>query len=152
VPGDVVDVQVVRKRKRYMEGYPVKYHAYSEHRAKPFCSHFGICGGCKWQHLPYPSQLKYKQKQVTDDLTRIGKVEIDLVSPILASESQIHYRNKLEFTFSHNRWLTADEIESGIPVEERKALGFHIPGKFDKVLDIETYSSSLNPRTGSGTS
>jgi len=138
VPGDIVDVQVIRKRKRYMEGYPVRVHVYSENRANPFCSHFGVCGGCKWQHLPYIEQLKYKQKQVTDDLARIGKVEADLINPILASESKTHYRNKLEFTFSNNRWLTTDEIESGNPVEERNALGFHIPGKFDKVLNIDT--------------
>jgi 23S rRNA (uracil1939-C5)-methyltransferase len=97
-----------------------------------------VCGGCKWQHLPYPDQLKSKHRQVVDNLERIGKVEIDAINPILASENLTHYRNKLEFTFSHSRWLTSPEIESGVPVEERRALGFHIPGRFDKVLDIET--------------
>jgi len=138
VPGDVVDVQIIRKRKQYMEGYPVKFHAFSPNREKPFCSHFGVCGGCKWQHLPYPDQLKYKQQQVIDAFKRIGKVEVNLVLPIIASEKQKYYRNKLEFTFSHNRWLTPAEIQSGTSLDEHRALGFHIPGKFDKVLDIDT--------------
>jgi len=138
VPGDIVDVQIIRKRKRYMEGYPVTFHAYSPNRSVPFCQHFGVCGGCKWQHLPYPDQLKSKHRQVVDNLERIGKVEIDAINPILASENLTHYRNKLEFTFSHSRWLTSPEIESGLPVKERRALGFHIPGRFDKVLDIDT--------------
>jgi 23S rRNA (uracil1939-C5)-methyltransferase len=137
IPGDVVDVQIIRKRRKFMEGYPVNFHTYSSNRQEPFCSHFGICGGCKWQHLPYPDQLKFKQQQVTDALTRIGKVEVDAILPIVASESQQYYRNKLEFTFSHSRWLTNAEIQSGELHHERRALGFHIPGKFDKVLDIE---------------
>jgi 23S rRNA (uracil1939-C5)-methyltransferase len=137
IPGDVVDVQIIRKRKKYMEGYPVRFHTYSPNRKEPFCSHFGICGGCKWQHLPYPDQLKFKQQQVADALTRIGKVEVDAILPILASENQQYYRNKLEFTFSHSRWLTHAEIQSVKQHHERRALGFHIPGKFDKVLDIE---------------
>ena len=137
VPGDVVDVQVIRKRKRYMEGYPVKFHTYSENRTEPFCSHFGLCGGCKWQHLPYADQLKSKQQWVADSMERIGKVEVSLISPILGSEKLTGYRNKLEFTFSHSRWLTNQEIQSGHQNIERRALGFHIPGKFDKVLDIE---------------
>ncbi|MBN2813414.1 MAG: 23S rRNA (uracil(1939)-C(5))-methyltransferase RlmD, partial [Bacteroidales bacterium] len=137
VPGDVVDVQVIRKRKRYMEGYPVKYHEYSPDRAEPFCEHFGICGGCKWQHLPYPGQLKLKQRQVSDDLERIGKVDTARVLPIIGAETQQFYRNKLEFTFSANRWLTQSEIQSGQTGIERRGLGFHIPGKFDKVLDIQ---------------
>ncbi len=137
VPGDVVDVQVIRKRKRYMEGYPVKYHEYSPNRSEPFCQHFGICGGCKWQHLPYPDQLKLKQRQVTDDLERIGKVDTARALPIIGAVAQQFYRNKLEFTFSANRWLTQHEIQSGQPGIERRGLGFHIPGKFDKVLDIQ---------------
>jgi 23S rRNA (uracil1939-C5)-methyltransferase len=137
IPGDVVDVQIIRKRKKFMEGYPVKFHDYSPNRKDPFCSHFGVCGGCKWQHLPYPDQLKFKQQQVTDALTRIGKVEVDAILPILASEYQQYYRNKLEFTFSHSRWLTNTEIQSGEQQHERRAIGFHIPGKFDKVLDID---------------
>ncbi len=137
VPGDVVDVQVIRKRKRYMEGYPVRFHSYSENRTEPFCSHFGLCGGCKWQHLPYADQLKSKQQWVADSMERIGKVEVSLISPVLGSEKLTDYRNKLEFTFSHSRWLTNQEIQSGHQNIERRALGFHIPGKFDKVLDIE---------------
>ncbi len=138
VPGDVVDVQVIRKRKRFMEGYPVKFHAYSPEREKPFCVHFGVCGGCKWQHLPYKEQLRFKQQQVVDALERIGKAEVNMIMPIVASDNQKFYRNKLEFTFSHSRWLTSAEIQSGETLIERRALGFHIPGKFDKVLDIVT--------------
>jgi 23S rRNA (uracil1939-C5)-methyltransferase len=137
VPGDIADVQIIRKRKRFMEGYPVKFHTYSANRSEPFCQHFGVCGGCKWQHLPYNEQLRFKQQQVTDMLERIGKVSVDLVLPIKASEKQVFYRNKLEFTFSHSRWLTADEILSEDKHIERRGLGFHIPGRFDKVLDIE---------------
>jgi 23S rRNA (uracil1939-C5)-methyltransferase len=137
VPGDIVDVQVVRKRKRFMEGFPAKFHAYSLNRTEPFCSHFGLCGGCKWQHLPYADQLKSKQKWVADSLERIGKVEGGLINPIIGSEKLTEYRNKLEFTFSHHRWLTTTEIQTGDSLPERRALGFHIPGKFDKVLDID---------------
>jgi 23S rRNA (uracil1939-C5)-methyltransferase len=136
VPGDVVDVQITRKRKRFMEGYPVRFHSYSPDREEPFCEHFGLCGGCKWQHLPYKHQIRFKQQQVIDALERIGKVEVNLIMPILASEKQKFYRNKLEFTFSNNRWLTTPEIQSTESLYERRALGFHIPGKFDKVLDI----------------
>ncbi len=136
VPGDIVDVQVVRKRKRFMEGYPVHFHQYSATRSEPFCAHFGLCGGCKWQHLPYAEQLKFKHQQVTDAFERIGKIVADEVLPILPCEKQRYYRNKLEFTFSSNRWLTNDEINSGDLGIERRGLGFHIPGKFDKVLDI----------------
>jgi 23S rRNA (uracil1939-C5)-methyltransferase len=137
VPGDIVDVQIIRKRKNFMEGYPVKFHAYSENRTEPFCLHFGVCGGCKWQHLPYTDQLQFKQKQVSDMLERIGKVSVDTLLPIQGSERLTAYRNKLEFTFSNNRWLTNEEIGSGNHQIERRGLGFHIPGRFDKVLDIE---------------
>lgn len=136
IPGDVVDVQVTRKRKRYMEGFPVHYHTYSPKRTTPFCSHFGVCGGCKWQQLPYPDQLEAKQKWVSDSLERIGKVEGSHILPIMGSELLTGYRNKLEFTFSHSRWLTDEEIRSAAEFTERRALGFHIPGRFDKVLDI----------------
>ena len=138
VPGDVVDVQIVRNRKRFMEGYPVKFHSYSADRAEPFCSHFGVCGGCKWQHLPYAGQLKFKQQQVTDALERIGKTEAGKLMPIVGALHQKYYRNKLEFTFSDNRWLTNEEINSDGKFPERRGLGFHIPGRFDKVLDINT--------------
>ena len=138
IPGDIVDVQVVRKRKRYMEGFPLRFIKYSPARVDPFCRHFGECGGCRWQSMPYEEQLKYKQKQVLDQFERIGKIQVDDIKPIVPSERQIHYRNKLEFTFSDSRWLTREEMQSGSGTEQRKALGFHIPGRFDKVLDIQT--------------
>jgi 23S rRNA (uracil1939-C5)-methyltransferase len=136
VPGDIVDVQVIRKRKRFLEGYPVKFHSYAKNRSTPFCRHFGVCGGCKWQNLPYNEQLNFKERQVSDTLTRIGKVQSGIILPILSSEKQVAYRNKLEYTFSGNRWLTEAEIGSGDQNIERRGLGFHIPGKFDKVLNI----------------
>lgn len=136
IPGDVVDVQVIRKRKKFMEGIVVKHHVCSEHRTSPFCEHFGTCGGCKWQNLSYPDQLKYKQKQVTDNLERIAKVEIPEVQPIIPSDNTEFYRNKLEFSFSENRWLSKEEVKSNVEISNRFALGFHIPGRFDRVLDI----------------
>lgn len=138
-PGDVVDVQVVKSRKNYMEGVIRHVHQYSEDRTLPFCSHFGTCGGCRWQHIPYEKQLVYKQQQVIDSLERIGGLNLDevVIFPILASEKTTCYRNKLEFTFSHRRWLSQEEIKTGREIEDHEALGFHIPGQFDKVLDIE---------------
>jgi len=137
VPGDIVDLQLTRKKNKYAEAKAVKFIKYSEKRAVPFCSHFGICGGCKWQHLPYEEQLKYKQQQVLDNLERIGKVELPEISPILGSEHIQFYRNKLEFTFSNKRWLTVEELQSDEIFDQRNALGFHIPGSFDKILDID---------------
>ena len=139
VPGDIVDIQVNKKRKKYLEGYPVKFHKYSAIRTKPYCSHFGTCGGCKWQNLPYEEQLKYKQKQVYDQLHRIGKIpsiQLEKMSNILPSEKTKYYRNKLEYTFSNNRWLTREEIDSGKEFPDMDALGFHVPGMFDKVINI----------------
>ncbi|MGE5419550.1 MAG: 23S rRNA (uracil(1939)-C(5))-methyltransferase RlmD [Chloroflexota bacterium] len=136
IPGDVVDIQVIRKRKKFMEGRVVRFHEYSPDRIKPRCIHFGVCGGCKWQHLPYPLQLKFKQKQVTDNLTRIGKVGLPEENPIIGSPNLYLYRNKLEYTFSHKRWLTNEEIQSSDEIKREDGLGFHIPGLFDKVLDI----------------
>ena len=136
VPGDVVDVQLTRKKHNYAEGRVVRFVSYSENRVEPFCEHFGICGGCKWQMLPYDLQLKYKQKQVADNLTRIGKVELPEISPILGAPKTTFYRNKLEFTFSNRKWITENEMESGEFFGIREALGFHIPQRFDKVLDI----------------
>lgn len=135
-PGDVVDIQLKRKKSSYAEGKAVRIREYSQERAKPFCEHFEICGGCKWQHLDYKAQLKYKQKQVTDNFVRIGKIEIPDVSPILGSSKTVFYRNKLEFTFSNKRWMTEDEMRSDRQFEDMTALGFHIPLAFDKVLDI----------------
>lgn len=137
IPGDVVDIQVVRKRKSYMEGYITQFHEYSLLRTKPFCEHFGLCGGCKWQNLPYAEQLKFKQRQVSDQLKRIGKVNVDEVNPILGSQKTTHYRNKLEFTFSSSRWLTNEEIANSNDIPVEPALGFHIPGMFDKVFDVK---------------
>ncbi|MDR2804560.1 MAG: 23S rRNA (uracil(1939)-C(5))-methyltransferase RlmD [Dysgonamonadaceae bacterium] len=137
VPGDVVDIQLTRKKNSYAEGRVVHFHEYSAQRAEAFCRHYGVCGGCQWQILPYSEQLRYKQQQVTDHLTRIGKIPLPEVSPILGSEKTRFYRNKLEYTFSNKRWLTADEVQSGQPLDNRNALGFHIPTMFDKVLDID---------------
>ncbi len=135
-PGDVVDIQLTRKKHSYAEGKAIRFHAYAKERAVPFCEHFGVCGGCKWQHLPYEEQLRYKQKQVIDNLTRIGKVEMNEVLPIKGSEKTVYYRNKLEFTFSNKKWLTEEQIKSDEKFDCMNALGFHIPGMFDKVLDI----------------
>ena len=137
VPGDVVDLQVKRKKNHYAEAVAVKFHEYSPVRAVPFCQHYGVCGGCKWQCLPYAEQIKYKQKQVTDNLTRIGKIELPEISPILGSEKTEFYRNKLEFTFSNKRWLTEEEVKQDVKYDQMNAVGFHIPGAFDKVLAIE---------------
>ncbi|GAB3532802.1 23S rRNA (uracil(1939)-C(5))-methyltransferase RlmD [Pontibacter brevis] len=135
-PGDVVDLRVTRKKKSFLEAVPVAFREYSALRVEPFCEHFGVCGGCKWQHIGYDTQLHYKQKQVKDNLERIGKVALPEFNPILGSAKTRYYRNKLEFTFSPNGWLTNEQINS---VEEfdRNALGFHIPGRFDKILDIQ---------------
>ncbi|SNR97432.1 23S rRNA m(5)U-1939 methyltransferase [Belliella buryatensis] len=135
-PGDVVDVRITRGKSSFMEGEAIKFHEYSKDRIDPFCSHFGTCGGCKWQHINYDLQKTYKRQQVVDQFTRIGKVEIPEVMPIVGSANTRYYRNKLDFTFSNNRWLTREEIDSGAAFE-RNALGFHIPKMFDKIVDIE---------------
>lgn len=136
VPGDVVDLQVTRKKSHFMEARPVHFHTYSDKRTKPVCEHYGICGGCKWQILPYSEQIRYKQKQVVDNLTRIGKIELPEITPILGSKRTEFYRNKLEFTFSNKRWRTFEEIAEEKEFDTMNAVGFHIPGQFDKVLDI----------------
>ena len=137
VPGDVVDVQTFKKRKSYYEGKAIKFHHYSELRTEPQCQHFGICGGCKWQDMAYEHQLEFKQKEVLNHLIRIGHLELPEPRPILGSRKQYFYRNKMEFSFSDSRWLTQDEIESDKDLGDRNALGFHIPGMWDKILDIE---------------
>jgi 23S rRNA (uracil1939-C5)-methyltransferase len=137
IPGDVVDIRVIKKRKKYVEGRVVKFHSFSSDRIEPMCIHFGVCGGCKWQHLPYNLQLKFKEKQVKDNLTRIGKTDFQKISPIIGSSETFMYRNKLEYTFSDKRWLTKEEVSSDDKFEKEGALGFHIPGLFDKVLDIK---------------
>lgn len=137
VPGDVVDVQIRTKRRRYMEGYVVRYVHRSPLRVEPFCEHFGVCGGCKWQNLPYDEQLRFKREQVRDQLTRIGKVELPEIAPCLGSAETQFYRNKLEFTFSERRWIETGEDPEEISAEDRVGLGFHVGRFFDKVLDIK---------------
>ena len=137
VPGDVVDLQVTRKKHSYCEAKVVKFHSYSPERVEPFCKHFTVCGGCKWQCLSYEKQLFYKQKQVVDHLTRIGKVALPEPTPIIGAHKTEAYRNKIEFSFSNKRWLTAEEVSADVKYENMNAVGFHIPGAFDKVLDIE---------------
>lgn len=137
VPGDVVDLQIKRKKHHYAEAEAVKFHEYASTRATPFCRHYGVCGGCKWQVLPYSEQIKYKQKQVADSLTRIGKIALPEISPIVGSAKTEFYRNKLEYTFSNKRWLTAEEVRQNVTYEQMNAVGFHIPNAFDKVLAIE---------------
>jgi 23S rRNA (uracil1939-C5)-methyltransferase len=136
VPGDVVDLQIFKKKKNYMEGRVIKFHSYSEKRCEAVCEHYGTCGGCKWQILPYDEQIRYKQKQVVDNLTRLGHIELPEVTPILGSEKTYFYRNKLEYTFSNRKWLTMEDMQKEHRPEELNGVGFHIPGMFDKVLDI----------------
>ncbi len=135
-PGDVVDLQVTKKKSSFMEATAVAIKEYSSVRAVPFCEHYGVCGGCKWQGLPYSEQLQYKQRQVIDNLTRIGKIDLPEISPILGSAKTTFYRNKLEFTFSNKRWITYEDLKAGTTFDTMNAVGFHIPGLFDKVLDI----------------
>ena len=137
VPGDVVDIQITKKRKKFQEGFIKKYHSYSKDRIDPFCEHFGVCGGCKWQFLPYQKQIEFKQRQVVDQLSRIGKIELPQPNDILFSKKNIFYRNKLEFTFSNNRWLSNSEIESDKDIVNPNALGFHVPSLFDKIVNID---------------
>ncbi|MBP6334140.1 MAG: 23S rRNA (uracil(1939)-C(5))-methyltransferase RlmD [Bacteroidia bacterium] len=135
VPGDVADVQVFRKKKKFLEGRLVRLIESSPDRTEPVCSHFGTCGGCKWQHLNYDRQLFYKQRQVEEVLKRIGKIAEPDISPIIGSEQSYHYRNKLDFSCSDKRWLTREELHAGIPMKA-DVIGFHVPGRFDKILDI----------------
>ena len=137
VPGDIVNLQVTRKKHSFCEARIIDFVKKSPLRIEPRCSHFGICGGCKWQNLPYPEQLKAKQKQVFDQLTRIGKVELPEFRPILGSVKEFEYRNKLEFGFSNKRWLTQDEVDKGLEIKDKNAVGFHITGAFDKIYPIE---------------
>jgi 23S rRNA (uracil1939-C5)-methyltransferase len=137
VPGDIVDVQTTKKKKSYFEGKAVRFHTFSNKRTEPVCQHFGVCGGCKWQHMGYEHQLYYKQKEVENNLRRIGHLDLPVVDPILGSQKQFFYRNKMEFSFSDSRWLTQDEIRIHADIPNRNALGFHIPGMWDKILDIQ---------------
>lgn len=136
VPGDVVDVELLRRKKKFYEGRIQNIVKPSDHRTEPFCEHFGVCGGCKWQHLNYDAQLLFKQKSVVDALQRLAKVDTSGIEPILGSKETSYYRNKLEYTFSDKRWLTDGDMRSDQEME-MNALGYHIPGRFDKILDIE---------------
>ncbi len=137
-PGDIVDIQVVKKKKSYLEGRVTNFHKQSDLRVEPKCLHFGLCGGCKWQHISYKSQLENKQKQVHDNISRIAKVEVGEFFPIIGAEKEYYYRNKLEYTFSNRRWLTElDAPKSAGGPQITDGLGFHLPGMFDKILDIE---------------
>ena len=137
VPGDVADIKTTKKRKSYYQGTAVNFHQFSEKRVEPVCQHFGTCGGCKWQNMGYEYQLEYKQDEVLNNLIRVGKVELPEVTPILGSKEIYFYRNKMEFSFSDSRWLTPEEINSGKDFDDKNALGFHIPGMWDKILDIK---------------
>jgi 23S rRNA (uracil1939-C5)-methyltransferase len=134
-PGDVVDVLLTKKKKNFAEGRPLKFISHSSLKQPAFCSHFGVCGGCKWQHLPYSYQLEFKQSQVKDAFDRIGKLQYPAMDPIIGAKQTQYYRNKLEFTFSTNRWLTQEEVNTGEELS-RTALGFHIPGRFDRIVDV----------------
>ena len=137
VPGDIVDIRTGRKRKSFYEGKAVKFHHLSDKRVDPVCEHFGVCGGCKWQFMNYKEQLAYKQKEVTNNLIRIGHLELPEVTTIAGSEKTYFYRNKMEFSFSDSRWLTEEELKSDEEFTDKNACGFHIPGMWDKILDIK---------------
>ncbi|MFH1120366.1 MAG: 23S rRNA (uracil(1939)-C(5))-methyltransferase RlmD [Bacteroidota bacterium] len=137
VPGDVCDIRIVSKKRRFYEGRAIRFHKYSTARIDPVCSHFGTCGGCRWQGMSYKEQLKYKQKQVSDNFSRIGHLEYPEIKPIIASAKTEFYRNKLEYTFSPFRWLTKDEMDVDPASRDMDALGFHIPGMFDRIIDID---------------
>lgn len=144
VPGDLVDVELMKRKKKFFEGRISKLVRPSEHRTDPFCQHFGVCGGCKWQHLTYESQLQFKQKSVSDALERLAKVDVSGMETILGSKASRYYRNKLEYTFSDKRWLTDEDMRNGETME-MNALGYHIPGRFDKILDIEHCHLQADP-------
>lgn len=145
IPGDIVDVRVTKKKSAYMEGVMQRIVTPSQLRLEPFCEHYTVCGGCKWQPLPYDLQLKYKQQQVEDQLKRIGKLVLPPIEPILGSEKTVEYRNKLEFTFSNKRWILSGEDAEGLSDVEKLGLGFHISGFFDKVLDIKKCHLQASP-------
>ena len=145
IPGDVVTVQTYKKKKGFYEGRAISFSKYSEKRVQPVCPHFGVCGGCKWQDLGYEYQLFYKQKEVEQNLKRIGKIELPPFIPILGSNKQYFYRNKMEFSFSDSKWLTLAQIRSGEVVEDKDALGFHIPGMWDKILDLKVCYLQADP-------
>ena len=145
VPGDVATIQTTKKRKSYFEGTAISFSTLSDKRVAPACEHFGTCGGCKWQHMGYEHQLFYKQKEVENNLIRLGKIELPAITPIKAAKKQYFYRNKMEFSFSDNKWLTLDQIKSDEVIENKNALGFHIPGMWDKILDLNKCHLQQDP-------
>jgi 23S rRNA (uracil1939-C5)-methyltransferase len=145
VPGDVATIQTTKKRKAYFEGSAIAFSKYSNKRVEPLCEHFGTCGGCKWQFMGYEHQLYYKQKEIENNLKRIGGILLPEISPILGSEKIYNYRNKMEFSFSDNKWLTKEQIQSEVIIEDRNALGFHIPGMWDKILDLNNCYLQKDP-------
>ncbi|WP_430908453.1 23S rRNA (uracil(1939)-C(5))-methyltransferase RlmD [Maribacter sp. 2-571] len=145
VPGDVVDVQTLKKRKAYYEGVATVFHELSPKRTEPVCAHFGVCGGCKWQNMGYEHQLFYKQREVENNLRRIGHLDLPATTPILGAAEPYFYRNKMEFSFSNSRWMTLEEIRSDVAITDKDALGFHIPGMWDKILDIKKCHLQQDP-------
>lgn len=145
IPGDVVDLKIIRQKRRYWEAEPIFFHSNSSFRTQPLCKHFGHCGGCKWQHLNYEQQLKFKQEQAEEQIVRIGKVTVPKIFPIIGSSQLYEYRNKLEFTFSNKRWLTPEEMKNPETQMNQPALGFHVAGLFDKIIDIETCHLQAEP-------
>ena len=145
VPGDVVDIQTYKKRKAYFEGKAVAFHKFSDKRTESKCEHFGVCGGCKWQHMDYQYQLHYKQNEVENNLKRLGGIDLPKTTDIIGSKKQYFYRNKMEFSFSDSRWLTLEEIQSGEDLGDKNALGFHIPGMWDKILNVEKCWLQIDP-------
>lgn len=145
VPGDLVDIKALKNKKSFYEGKAVRIHEFSDKRVEPKCSHFGVCGGCRWQNMKYSEQLFYKQKQVEDSLKRIGNFDYPDVLPIIPSENEYFYRNKLEFTFSNKRWLDESEMENDPLTRDMNGLGFHIPGMFDRIVDIENCYLQADP-------
>ncbi len=145
IPGDIADVRVQKKRKNYYQGIAQDFTHYSQDRTEPVCKYFGTCGGCKWQNMKYEKQLYFKEKEVLQNIKRIGHFDSFPSHPILASDSTYFYRNKMEFSFSNQRWITEEEIASGAPIKNRNALGFHLPGMWSKILDIETCHLQEDP-------
>ncbi len=145
VPGDQVDARITKRKKSYLEGKPVQFHTYSDDRTTPFCEHFDLCGGCKWQHIHYEAQLKLKQKYVYDNLTRLGQVADFEYRDITSAPDTQYYRNRLDFAFTSKRWITEAEKESGEVIDNRNGAGLHIPGRFDKVVDIKHCYLQKNP-------
>ncbi len=145
VPGDVATIQTTKKKSAYYEGTAISFSQFSEKRTEPVCAHFGTCGGCKWQHMAYEHQLFYKQKEVENNLKRLGGLSLPPISPIIGSAETYYYRNKMEFSFSDSKWLTKEQIESQEEIKNRNALGFHIPGMWDKILDIENCHLQADP-------